>query len=91
MSNSEKYLVCKGFKYDQKKDSSFLDKKIGSLENILENMSGNEYVQDIFPNLELPYKFVDMIRYINIICSFNKGRKVYLFGFITWVIGNMQI
>ncbi len=72
MSNSEKYLVCKGFKYDQKKDSSFLDKKIGSLENILENMSGNEYVQDIFPNLELPDKFVDMIRYINIIIANNQ-------------------
>merc|ERR1711871_475271 len=65
-SNSEKYVVCKGFKYDQKKDKKGLDLKIGKLEYILERLSSNEYLQDIFPSLELPSEFVNQMRYINI-------------------------
>ena len=65
-SNSEKYIVCKGFKYDQKKDKKGLDLKIGKLEYILENLSDNEFLQDIFPDLELPDEFVNQMRYINI-------------------------
>jgi 23S rRNA U2552 (ribose-2'-O)-methylase RlmE/FtsJ len=65
-SNSEKYIVCKGFKYDQKKDKKSLDLKIEKLEYILEQLSGNEYLQDIFPNLELPEDFINEMRYINI-------------------------
>merc|ERR1711871_1235792 len=40
-SNSEKYIVCKGFKYDQKKDKASLEEKISKLENILEKLSSN--------------------------------------------------
>jgi cap1 methyltransferase len=65
-SNSEKYVVCKGFKYDQKKDKKGLDLKIGKLEYILEKLSSNEYLQDIFPSLDLPNDFVNQMRYINI-------------------------
>jgi len=65
-SNSEKYLICKGFKYDQKKDKKSLDFKIGKLEYILENISSEMYLQDIFPDLELPEDFLNQFRYINI-------------------------
>lgn len=65
-SNSEKYIVCKGFKYDQKKDNDKLNDRIGKLETLLEKMSSNEFVQDIFPDLSIPKDFEDSIRYINI-------------------------
>jgi 23S rRNA U2552 (ribose-2'-O)-methylase RlmE/FtsJ len=65
-SNSEKYLVCKGFKYDQKNDKDSLDNTISKLENILENMSSTSYLQDIFPDFELPEDFINKFKYINI-------------------------
>lgn len=65
-SNSEKYIICKGFKYDQKKDKDKLEEKISKLESILEKMSSNEFVQDIFEDLELPIDFRNNIRYANI-------------------------
>jgi len=65
-SNSEKYLICKGFKYDQKKDKDSLDNKISVLEAILEQLSTDLYLQDIFPDLKLPTEFINMFKYINI-------------------------
>ena len=65
-SNSEKYLVCKGFKYDQKKDKDSLDKKISKLEKVLEELSSNLYLQDIFPDLKLPDEYLNMFKYINV-------------------------
>ena len=65
-SNSEKYLVCKKFKYDQKKDKSKLDEKIEKLEYILEKMSSNMFLQDIFPDYDLPDDYINMFKYINI-------------------------
>lgn len=65
-SNSEKYLVCKGFKYDQKKDSSKLEERITILEKILEEATSNEFVQDIFPDMELPIDYINTMRYGNI-------------------------
>ena len=65
-SNSEKYVVCKGFKYDQKKDSKILDKKIKKLEELLEKINVDLYVNDIFENLELPKDFINTFKFLNI-------------------------
>jgi len=65
-SNSEKYIICKGFKYDQKKDTALLDKKIKSLETILESMNSNKFVFDIFPEMDLPLGYLDKFKFINI-------------------------
>ena len=65
-SNSEKYIVCKNFKFDQKSDKKVLDSKISKLEYILENIPDDLYLQDIFPDMDLPQKFVNDIRFINI-------------------------
>ena len=61
-SNSEKYLICKKFKYSQDKK---LNSKIEILEEILSKMSSNEFLIDIFPELKLPDKFVKNFIYIN--------------------------
>ncbi len=65
-SNSEKYVICKGFKYDQKKDEALLDKKIKPLEAILESMNSIKFVFDIFPDMDLPSDYLDKFRFINI-------------------------
>jgi hypothetical protein len=54
-TNSEKYIVCKGFK-------KFKFTK--SLENVYDKM--NDYLFDIFPNLELPHEFINKFKIINI-------------------------
>ena len=66
ISNSEKYLVCKGFKYDQKKDAGLLDSKIKTLEAILEKMNSNKFVFDVFPGLDLPAEYIDRFKFMNI-------------------------
>jgi hypothetical protein len=63
---SERYVVCKGFKYDHKKDSTLLDKRIKSLQNVLEEMNTLNYVDDIYPDLQIPKTFIDKIKFINI-------------------------
>ncbi len=65
-SNSEKYVICKGFKYDQKKDEALLDKKIKPLEAVLESMNSIKFVFDIFPDMELPLDYLDKFKFINI-------------------------
>jgi hypothetical protein len=55
MSNSEKYVVCKGFKKG---------KSIKSLENIFDKMKN--YVFDIYPDLELPSEYINKFKIINI-------------------------
>jgi signal recognition particle subunit SEC65 len=65
-SNSEKYVICKGFKYDQSKDSTLLNKKIKSLESVLENMNSLKYVFDIFPDLNMPSEWIERFKFYNI-------------------------
>ena len=59
-------LFVKGLNMTKRKIKKGLDLKIGKLEYILERLSSNEYLQDIFPSLELPSEFVNQMRYINI-------------------------
>lgn len=66
VSNSEKYLICKGFKFDPVKNASVLDKKIGSLEKVLAGMNSNKFVYDIYPDLNIPSDYLDKFKFINI-------------------------
>lgn len=65
-SNSERYLVVKGFKYDQKKDKKFLDAQLEVLEEVLTKMNTNMFTWDIFPNLQISNTLHNQFRYINI-------------------------
>lgn len=66
LSNSEKYLVCKGFKYDQKKDKGVLDVLFSDLEKILKQFDTEQYIVDIFPEIVIPKDFINKIRLFNI-------------------------
>jgi len=85
-SNSERYLVCKGFKYDQTKDKSSLNSKIEALEDILEKLSTESYLQDIFPNLDLPDEYLNMFKFINIEIA-NK-QQIMINKIVTYIKGN---
>ena len=64
-SSSEKYLICKNFKFDNKK----VKNKIKVLENILNQINkleSTQHINDIFPKLVLPEEFVNHIKFINI-------------------------
>ena len=56
-SNSEKYLVCIGFKYDQDKDKNELKPKLDKLEKIMTDFKGKTYVSDIFPDYEISKEY----------------------------------
>lgn len=56
MSNSEKYLVCEGFKYDRgnKKDMKEFEQRIVKLESILEKMNKSSgQIENIFSTFEV--------------------------------------
>ena len=66
-SNSEKYLVCMGFKYSEK-DAEY-KKRIDMLHEILEESHKNKDLNllDIFPDYEeIDKKLVDQMLIVNI-------------------------
>jgi hypothetical protein len=56
-TNSEKYVICKGFKKS---------KSIKSLENIFDKIKPEKYVFDIFTDLELSTDYLNKFKIINI-------------------------
>jgi 23S rRNA U2552 (ribose-2'-O)-methylase RlmE/FtsJ len=85
-TDSEKYIVCKGFIYDQVKDSKILNTKITSLENILKNIDTNKYIYDIFPNLTLPDSYINKIKFINI--KFVNQQYIMIHNIIKYIKDN---
>tara|TARA_E500000178_G_scaffold356672_1_gene436959 strand:- start:9507 stop:10859 length:1353 start_codon:yes stop_codon:yes gene_type:complete len=85
-SNSEKYLVCKGFKYDQVKDAKLLDKKIKNLEDILSSITSDQYLQDIYPDLVLPSSYIEDFKFINIMIA--NDQQIMINKIITYIDGN---
>lgn len=64
-SDNEFFIIFKKFKYEQKKDKSLLEEKIGILENILENVESDKFIQDIFLDMDVDSNFINQIKYIN--------------------------
>lgn len=83
-SNSERYVVCKGFLYDFK--SKELTNYINILEKVLKSMDTNLFVIDIFPQFELPGEFLNQIKYINI--NIMNQQQIMINKIITYIKGN---
>jgi 23S rRNA U2552 (ribose-2'-O)-methylase RlmE/FtsJ len=83
-SNSEKYLVCKGFKYDQ--SSKDLQNKIAKLEEVLEEFNTEQHVNDIFTSFDLPDYFLNIFRTIS--TSIANGQQVEINKMIDYINGN---
>lgn len=61
-TNSEKFLICKKFKFSKKE----INDKIKSLENVLELMNTNKFIFDIYPDLIIPNSYLNVFKFINI-------------------------
>ena len=78
-TESEKYIICTNFKYDQSTEStkktskkikpvsSDLSTKIIFLETTLKQMNTKKFIVDIFPKLILTQQHVNVFKYTNII------------------------
>lgn len=85
-SNSEKYIICKDFLFDQSQDSKKLDQKISSLEQVLEGMSSNKFTNNIFPDLKLSEEFVNKFKFINI--QIMNKQQIMINQIITYIKNN---
>lgn len=65
----EKFLICKGFKFDQ---DTKLKKKIDSLYTLLDEMNNTQNIYDIFSNYNLDKQFTQKIVDINLNLSNNQ-------------------
>ena len=83
-SNSEKYFVCKGFKYEP--DSKDLQEMITKLESILQKTNTKLFINDIFLDLEIPRDFINLFKYINI--QIVNTQQVMINKIITYIKGN---
>jgi 23S rRNA U2552 (ribose-2'-O)-methylase RlmE/FtsJ len=83
-SNSEKYIVCKGFKYAFKNKE--VSSKVGILEKVLNKMDSNLFVNDIFTDLILPQDFLNKIKFINI--NIANNQQIMINKIITYIKGN---
>ena len=64
LSDSEKYIICKKYKYSP--DDKNIKTLISDIEKIIEMSSGNKYLNDIFVDIEVPNDFINTIKFINI-------------------------
>jgi 23S rRNA U2552 (ribose-2'-O)-methylase RlmE/FtsJ len=60
-TNSEKYIICKGFKYDEVESS-----KMKKLIDSLKKSETKEFINDIFPKFVLNNEDTNIFKYINI-------------------------
>jgi hypothetical protein len=60
-TNSEKYIICKGFKHD-----NVSEKQMKILKDCLKNCETKEFINDMFPNLVLKDEDLNIFKYINI-------------------------
>jgi 23S rRNA U2552 (ribose-2'-O)-methylase RlmE/FtsJ len=66
-TNSEKYVICKGFKYES--DNETLKKRIKVLEDTLKKCNDNKdnkFINDIFPKFKLTEEQLNIFKYVNI-------------------------
>ena len=66
-TNSEKYIVCKGFKYDNNDEQ--LKKKIKYLEETLTKCKTDIFINDIFPKFNLSPANLNIFKNINILIA----------------------
>ena len=83
-SNSEKYLICKGFKYDQ--NSKELKEKLSALEDILKEFNTEKHMNDIFVDFELPDDFINLFKKID--TKIANNQQIEINKMIDYINGN---
>ncbi|VVU95186.1 FtsJ-like methyltransferase [seawater metagenome] len=85
-SNSEKYLVCMGFKYDQDKDKKILKEKLDKLEEILGEFKGKTYMTDIFSEFTLPSNYLDFFTKVD--TTISNIQQIEINRIVDYIKGN---
>ena len=85
-SNSERYLVVKGFKYDQSKDKKFLESQLSILEEILEKMNTDMFPMDIFADLNVSDNVKNQFRFANI--NIANTQQIMINKIVLYIKGN---
>jgi 23S rRNA U2552 (ribose-2'-O)-methylase RlmE/FtsJ len=85
-SNSEKYVICKGFLFDQDKDKAKLKDKMSKLETILESFQTKEYIVDIFSDFDLPKEYLDFFTILN--TTISNVQQVEINKIVEYINGN---
>jgi 23S rRNA U2552 (ribose-2'-O)-methylase RlmE/FtsJ len=83
-SDSERYLICKNFIYDQ--DNDKLNKMIESLEEVMKGINSNSYLYDIYPDLILPQEYLNKIKFINV--KIANAQQIMINDIITYIKEN---
>jgi 23S rRNA U2552 (ribose-2'-O)-methylase RlmE/FtsJ len=63
-SESEKYIVCKKYKYNP--DDKNIKSLVSDIEKIIEMSDEKKFLNDIFLDIEIPNDFINTIKFINI-------------------------
>jgi hypothetical protein len=63
-SEPEKFLICKKFKYNNNEE--LIDVVIKKLQDILNSINNENYINILFPNLDVPNELLNIFRFINI-------------------------
>tara|TARA_B100001248_G_C27377344_1_gene454996 strand:- start:18 stop:1337 length:1320 start_codon:yes stop_codon:yes gene_type:complete len=83
-SNSEKYLICKGFKFEQ--NSKELQNMITQLEDILKEFNTELHVNDIFTNFNLPDDYIQL--FIKLSTKIANNQQIEINKMIDYINGN---
>lgn len=63
-SESEKYIICKKYKYNP--DDKNIKSLVSDIEKIIEMSDDKKFLNDIFLDIEVPDDFINTIKFINI-------------------------
>jgi 23S rRNA U2552 (ribose-2'-O)-methylase RlmE/FtsJ len=87
-TSSEKYIICKIFKYDQNKDNKLLDKYYKKFDKMLDiiKTNTNKHIFDIFNELELNDEYLNIFKFINI--RFVNTQQITINKIITYIKEN---
>ena len=83
-SNSEKYIICKNFKYEP--NSKELLELLSNMETILKKMDTKLFVNNIFLDLEIPDEFINTFKYINI--NISNKQQIIINKIVTYIKDN---
>lgn len=83
-SNSEKYLICKGFKFEQ--NSKELQNMITQLEDILKEFNTELHVNDIFTDFNLPDDYIQL--FIKLSTKIANNQQIEINKMIDYINGN---
>jgi hypothetical protein len=85
-STTDRYLICKNFKLDQKKDKKKLNNIIELFSDIESKLTNKLYVEDIFSSMEISSKYYNMFRFINI--KISNIQQITINEIIKYIKGN---